>query len=93
MPPPSDPVARNVRQCDTCGVADLPFGTVAFLFADLEGSTRLWREHPEAMRPALARHDEFVRDAIVASDGINVVCTAYTKWQQREAKAPGLAGT
>jgi len=42
---------------------------VTFLFTDLEGSTRLWQEHPEAMRSALARHDEIVRDAIEAQHG------------------------
>ena len=36
---------------------DLPTGTVTFLFTDIEGSTRLWEQHPEAMRDALARHD------------------------------------
>ena len=35
----------------------LPTGTVTFLFTDIEGSTRLWEQHPEAMRAALARHD------------------------------------
>jgi predicted ATPase/class 3 adenylate cyclase len=50
-------------------VAELPTGTVTFLFTDLEGSTRLWEEHPEAMRQALARHDEILRDAIAAYDG------------------------
>jgi predicted ATPase/class 3 adenylate cyclase/Tfp pilus assembly protein PilF len=35
----------------------LPTGTVTFLFTDIEGSTRLWEQHPEAMRGALARHD------------------------------------
>ncbi len=39
-------------------MSELPSGTVTFLFTDLEGSTRLWEEHPEAMRPALARLDE-----------------------------------
>ena len=34
-----------------------PSGTVTFLFADLEGQTRLWEEHPEAMRAAVARED------------------------------------
>jgi predicted ATPase/class 3 adenylate cyclase len=36
---------------------DLPTGTVTFLFTDIEGSTRLWEQHPEAMEAALARHD------------------------------------
>jgi predicted ATPase/class 3 adenylate cyclase len=39
------------------------------LFTDLEGSTRLWEEHPDAMKEALARHDEILRDAIAAHDG------------------------
>ena len=34
-----------------------PSGTVTFLFTDIEGSTRLWDEHPEAMRTALTSHD------------------------------------
>ena len=42
-------------------MAELPQGTVTFLFTDLEGSTRLWDEHPAAMHGALARHDEMVR--------------------------------
>ena len=48
----------------------LPTGTVTFLFTDLEGWTRLWREHPDAMLAALARHDELVHDAVVAADGL-----------------------
>ena len=47
----------------------VPTGTVTFLFTDLEGSTRLWEEHPDAMQPALARHDEIVRAAIEAHGG------------------------
>jgi predicted ATPase/class 3 adenylate cyclase len=50
-------------------VAELPSGTVTFLFTDLEGSTRLWEEHPEAMKPALARHDQILRDAVEANAG------------------------
>src|SRR5258708_2746892 len=42
-------------------MAATPTGTLTFLFTDLEGSTRLWEEHPEAMKDALARHDEIVR--------------------------------
>jgi predicted ATPase/class 3 adenylate cyclase len=46
-----------------------PSGTVTFLFTDLEGSTRLWEEQPEAMRAALAVHDELLRGAIEAQGG------------------------
>jgi hypothetical protein len=31
-------------------------GTVTFLFTDIEGSTRLWEQHPDAMDAALQRH-------------------------------------
>jgi predicted ATPase/class 3 adenylate cyclase len=47
----------------------LPSGTVTFLFTDIEGSTRLWQEHPEAMSLAHARHDEILRQAIESNNG------------------------
>ena len=56
-------------------MSDLPTGTVTFLFTDLEASTRLWQEHPDAMQGALARHDEIVREAIEASGGCVVKTT------------------
>ena len=46
-----------------------PSGTVTFLFTDIEGSTRLWEEQPDAMRAALALHDALVRGAIEAQGG------------------------
>ncbi len=48
---------------------NLPSGTVTFLFTDIEGSTRLWEEHPEAMSLALARHDALMRQAIEQHGG------------------------
>jgi predicted ATPase/class 3 adenylate cyclase len=48
---------------------------VTFLFTDLEGSTRLWEEHPEPMQAALARHDEILRDAVEKRDGMVVKTT------------------
>jgi predicted ATPase/class 3 adenylate cyclase len=51
-------------------MADLPTGTVTFLFTDIEGSTRLWEQHPQAMAGALARHDQIMRQAIVAEAGV-----------------------
>lgn len=37
--------------------------TVTFLFTDIEGSTRLWERAAEAMRAALARHNDFIQQA------------------------------
>src|SRR5438128_315471 len=42
----------------------LPSGIVTFLFTDIEGSTRLWEQHPEAMRLALARHHALLATGI-----------------------------
>jgi predicted ATPase/class 3 adenylate cyclase len=46
-----------------------PSGTVTFLFTDIENSTSLWEQFPEAMKSALARHDEILKEAIEASNG------------------------
>jgi class 3 adenylate cyclase len=35
-------------------MAELPTGTVTFLYTDLEGSTRPWEAHPAAVRAARA---------------------------------------
>ena len=56
-------------------MAELPSGTVTFLFTDLEVSTRLWEDHPEDMKVALARHDELVRSAIESHRGHVVKAT------------------
>src|SRR5919199_307188 len=50
-------------------MADLPTGTVTFLFTDIEGSTALWEQHPEAARVALARHDALVEQIVGEHDG------------------------
>ena len=50
-------------------MADLPSGTVTFLFTDIEGSTRLWERDAAPMRAAVARHDALLRDVIVAHHG------------------------
>jgi predicted ATPase/class 3 adenylate cyclase len=46
-----------------------PSGTVTFLFTDIEGSTRLWDESPDAMAAAVARHDRILVDAVSAGGG------------------------
>ena len=47
-------------------MAELPSGTVTFLLTDVEGSTALWEQAPEAMRVALARHDALFEDESVS---------------------------
>ena len=50
-------------------MAERPTGTVTFLFTDIEGSTKLWEQHPEAMKVAVARHDTILRSAVEAHQG------------------------
>lgn len=47
----------------------LPTGTVTFLFTDIEGSTQLWEQQPEAMRAALACHDQIL-GSVIARRGV-----------------------
>src|SRR6266498_3173488 len=46
-----------------------PSGTVSFLFTDIEGSTKIAQEHPEAMPTLFTRHNEILRQAIEAHNG------------------------
>jgi predicted ATPase/class 3 adenylate cyclase len=41
-----------------------PTGTVTFMLTDIEGSTAMWREQPQAMLAAVQRHREIVHDGI-----------------------------
>jgi predicted ATPase/class 3 adenylate cyclase len=62
----------------------LPSGTVTFLFTDIEGSIRLWEQHPDTMGVALARHDALLRDAIQSHGGVvfktigDAFCAAFS---------------
>jgi predicted ATPase/class 3 adenylate cyclase len=53
-------------------MAELPSGTVTFLLSDVEGSTALWEEAPEAMRAALARHDALFDPAVEEHGGLHI---------------------
>jgi predicted ATPase/class 3 adenylate cyclase len=50
-------------------MATLPTGTITFLFSDIEGSSKKWEQHPDAMRVALARHDKMLREAFEGNGG------------------------
>ncbi|TMK86324.1 MAG: adenylate/guanylate cyclase domain-containing protein [Actinobacteria bacterium] len=53
-------------------MADLPTGTVTFLFTDIEGSTRLLQELGDRYVHARDDHAAILRRAIAASDGVEV---------------------
>ena len=48
---------------------EAPSGVVTFLFTDVEGSTRRWEADPDAMRAALAAHDDLLRETVAAHQG------------------------
>ena len=57
-------------------MGDVPAdATLTYLFSDVEGSTRLWERHPEAMQGALARHDAILRAAVEGCGGTVVKTT------------------
>jgi class 3 adenylate cyclase len=51
-------------------MATRPTGMVTFLFTDVEGSTRLWEQHPVEMRAALGRHDKILSSSIERHRGV-----------------------
>ena len=63
----------------------IPSGTVTFLFTDIEGSTKLAREHPEAWEAARARHHAILQEAIELNNGYafqiigDAFCAAFHK--------------
>ena len=53
-------------------MAELPTGTVTFLFTDIEGSTRLLEEHGERYAHVLEGHRRVLRDAFERHGGVEV---------------------
>ncbi len=65
---------RRVSVRIYCGVMPdrdelVPSGTVAFLFSDVVGSTRLWATDPQGMAASLRRHDEVFRSRALEHGG------------------------
>jgi class 3 adenylate cyclase len=63
--------ASDEGDIDVGGV--LPTGTVTLLLADVEGSTRLWEQQPEAMTVAIALLNRTVAELIATRDGVRPV--------------------
>ena len=90
LPPPPPPPTS---------AALLPGGTLTFLFTDIEGSTRLWEQQPDAMRAALARQTpscatQSPRTAARSSSGWGMPCAwpsppRPTRWRPRSTPSAG----
>jgi predicted ATPase/class 3 adenylate cyclase len=62
-----------------------------FLLTDIEGSTRLWEEHPGAMGEALAAHDRLLRAAVQHAGGRVVKTTGDGLLAAFETAPAGLS--
>src|SRR3954452_17689951 len=72
------PVSRGVwglmsEDRKTTGTFLLPVGTVTFLLADVEGSTRQWEADGEAMADAMASLDGVAADAVARHGGVRPI--------------------
>ncbi len=65
--------------------------TATFLFSDVENSTRLWEQFPDAMRPALARHDALMKHAVETHHGRIVKTTGDGIHAVFDAASDGVA--
>lgn len=65
------------------GAREVPSGTIALLFTDVESSVARWEKRPDAMRAAIERHDTLLREVIEESGGYvfktvgDAVCAAF----------------
>ncbi|WP_075089647.1 adenylate/guanylate cyclase domain-containing protein [Verrucomicrobium spinosum] len=78
-----------------------PTGTITFLFSDIEGSTKKWDQHPDAMQVALGKHDRMLREIFAACSGYvfktigDAFCVAFdtAQWAwRRRWSASGRCG-
>jgi predicted ATPase/class 3 adenylate cyclase len=65
----------------------------AFLFTDIEASTRLWEEHPEEMSGALSLHDAILKAAVEDNGGMVVKTTGDGLLAVFPTVAGALAGS
>lgn len=84
-------------------MAELPTGTVTFVFTDIEGSTRHWQDDGDAMQAALQHHDALLTDVFTSNQGVvfkhtgDGMCAAFRSAGQAMIAAAGaqraIAGT
>ena len=70
---PTPLYVEDVASDGTTGGFVLPTGTVTFLMTDIEGSTRAWVSHADALAAAVPRHYELLDQAIASHGGVRPV--------------------
>src|SRR3954454_15014562 len=63
-------MAAGVDSSEWRAMAELPSGTVTFLFTDIEGSTARWERDRAAMQEAVARQLAILRSLVAAHHGV-----------------------
>ncbi len=80
---PAEPQSPMTPEPEALESTALPTGTVTFLFSDIEGSTQRWEQHRDAMKAAVARHEQLVKAAMQQHGGYvfktmgDALCTAF----------------
>ncbi len=69
---PARPAHRRPKPLPETRSPEAPTGTVAFLFTDIEGSTRLARRLPDDYESLLERHRSILREAFIGQAGFEV---------------------
>src|SRR6476659_2076624 len=46
-----------------------PAAARTFMFSDIEGSTKLWHDHPNEMQSVISRHNELAKRLVEQNDG------------------------
>jgi class 3 adenylate cyclase len=77
-------------------VAELPVGTVTFLFTDIEGSTQLLKQLRDGYGDVLAEHHRLLREAFEAAGGQEIDTEGdaffFAFRRARDAVAAAVAG-
>src|SRR5439155_19972144 len=69
---PSAGLCASSFSCHASTMAELPGGTVTFLFSDIEGSTRLVKQLRERWSEVLADHQRLLRASFASHGGHEV---------------------
>ena len=65
-------VATSKKSDELKAAVKIPDGEVTFVITDIQGSTRMWEEDPQAMKIALDMHDAIIRRCYTKQGGYEI---------------------